>query len=144
MNERCPENKPLYRALLPDFCPAFTHKSRKWAGGVLDIRPTLGDGVWGMVFDISEHDLQNLNRFEEYYGEGKRNSYNQITVTVLKEGAQDDPISKVLTYQVANPYHAHIPPTKEYLHRILVGAEQWELPSEYRKRLEQFKPKDAI
>jgi gamma-glutamylcyclotransferase len=138
MEERCPQSKALYRGLLPDFCPAFTKRSLTRGGGVLDIRPAPGDGVWGMVFDITEQDLENLNRCEEFYGFGQSNTYNQIMVTVFKEGERGEPIPNVLTYQVADPDHGHIPPTKEYMHLILVGAEQRTLPLEYRRRLEQF------
>jgi gamma-glutamylcyclotransferase len=144
MEERCPESKPFCRALLTDFCPSFTYKSERWGGGVLDIRPAPGDIVWGMVYDISEQDLESLNRFENYRGPGKRNSYNLITVTVFKEGLRNEPIPGVLTYQVAYPDHNYVPPSQEYLRRILIGAQKWELPGEYRKRLEQFKLKDVI
>lgn len=136
--ERCKDSKFVCRACLLDFCLAFTRYSSTHFGGVADIRHEPGEHVWGVVYEISEDDLKELNRWEGYRGPGKDNAYNQIRVTVLKEGAVEEPISNILTYQVGKPAENHIQPAPDYLQLILEGAEHWHLPLDYRERLRRF------
>jgi len=135
MKERCKDSKFVCRARLSDFRLAFTRYSSTRRSGVADIRRDPGEHVWGVIYEVSEEDLDALNRFEGYRGPGKDNAYGQLRVRVAKEGVGEE---WVLTYQVAKPAKDHIQPSRYYLQLIIEGAKRWHLPLEYRQRLERF------
>ena len=58
MQNRCPSARFLYRAVLPDYKLAFTRKSVKRGCGVADVVPARGQNAWGVVYEISNLDVE--------------------------------------------------------------------------------------
>ena len=90
MLQRCPDAKPKFSAVLPNYKLIFSGWSREWHGGTASIQPFRGAKVVGAVYEISEKDLQKLDRFENY-----PNTYNHANVMVFNE---DDVAVKAITY----------------------------------------------
>ena len=66
MLARCPECRPRFTAVLPNYRIIFTGWSRTWHGGIASIKAVKGDKVAGGVYEISEKDLRLLDRAEGY------------------------------------------------------------------------------
>ncbi len=87
MEERCPSCQFRCLALLPGYCLAFTRYSesrRSWVADVVE--DDASQGVWGVVYDISEEDMNTLDSFEGYYGKGMNNVYDRCDISMLVDG----------------------------------------------------------
>ncbi len=116
MLERCPESKPRFTAVLPNYKLVFVGWSRQWRGGTASIRLSRGDKVLGEVYEISERDLRRLDSYEGFPG-----SSNRLDITVFSE--DNHPI-KALTYLKSGQLE-ETPPSKEYLAVIGQGYKDW-------------------
>lgn len=131
MNKRCPSNKFKCVALLPGFRIAFTRYSGYWEGGVADVmEDESSPGVWGVVYDITEGDLERLDVREGYRGDGMDNDYERCGTNVFVDG-DDAHALGVLLYVVAKKSEEEHLPSAKYMHQIISGAEHWGLPEEY-------------
>ena len=115
MAERCPDSKPMFTAILPNYKLVFAGWSRQWRGGVASIKSFRGDRVRGAIYEVSEQCLRQLDRFES--------GYNRFKVTVL--GEDSEPI-EAITYIKAGQLE-ETPPSKEYLAVIQQGLRDWRL-----------------
>jgi gamma-glutamylcyclotransferase len=115
MKERCPDSKPLFTAVLPNYKLVFTGWSRQWRGGVASIKSYRGERVRGAIYEVTEACLQRLDRYES--------GYNQLKVTVF--GEDDEPI-EAITY-VKTGQLEDAAPSKEYLAVIQQGLRDWRL-----------------
>ena len=115
MMERCPDSKPVFTAILPNYKLVFAGWSRQWRGGVASIKSFRGDRVRGAIYEVSEQCLRQLDRFES--------GYNRFKVTVL--GEDSEPI-EAITYIKAGQLE-ETPPSKEYLAVIQQGLRDWRL-----------------
>jgi gamma-glutamylcyclotransferase (GGCT)/AIG2-like uncharacterized protein YtfP len=120
MKKRCPDAKPKFSALLPNYKLVFSGWSREWHGGKATIQPFKGSRVMGAVYEISEQDLRKLDRFEDYPG-----TYTHLNVTVFNE---DDVAVKAVTY-VKTRQEPEGKPSPEYIAIIKQGMKDWELES---------------
>jgi gamma-glutamylcyclotransferase len=118
MLKRCPEAKPKFSAILPNYKLIFSGWSREWHGGTAGIKPFRGEKVKGAVYDISEKDLKQLDRYEDY-----PNTYNHFNVMVFNEDGQ---ATKAITY-VKHRQSDESKPSPEYLAIIRKGYKDWEL-----------------
>jgi len=118
MQERCPDSKPLFTAVLPNYKLIFVGWSRQWKGAVASIKASRGDRVRGAVYEISEQCLRKLDRFEGY-----PQNYNRLKVIVF--GEDDEPVEAV-TYIKAGQIEEG-QPSKEYLAVIQQGLRDWRL-----------------
>ena len=66
MLERCPDSKPRFRAILPNYKLIFAGWSPRWHGGVASIKRSRGKKVKGAVYEILEKCLKPLDRYEGY------------------------------------------------------------------------------
>jgi gamma-glutamylcyclotransferase (GGCT)/AIG2-like uncharacterized protein YtfP len=80
------------RAFLPDRRLAFTHRSSTRGGGVLDVRPSTGCAVAGIVFEVRDDAVAVLDRKE---AEG--HVYRRIETTALSVDGREH---GVFTYEV--------------------------------------------
>ena len=71
MMRRCPDSVPLAPAILPQHRLAFAGRSGNWEGGVALVVPTDGIHVPGFLYEVSEADLEELDRFEGTYQRGR-------------------------------------------------------------------------
>ena len=115
MRERCPDSKPMFTAILPNYKLVFVGWSRQWRGGVTSIKPFRGERVRGAIYEVSEQCLQRLDRYES--------DYNRFKVTVL--GEDSEPI-EAITYIKAGQIE-ETQPSKEYLAVIQQGLRDWRL-----------------
>jgi gamma-glutamylcyclotransferase (GGCT)/AIG2-like uncharacterized protein YtfP len=115
MKERCPDSKPLFTAVLPNYKLIFAGWSRQWRGGVASIKSFRGDRVRGAIYEVTEACLQRLDRYES--------GYNRLKVTVV--GEDDEPI-EAITYVKTGQLEDAMP-SKEYLAIIQQGLRDWRL-----------------
>ena len=120
MRKRCPDAKPKFSAVLPNYKLVFSGWSREWHGGTATIQPFRGTKVVGAVYEISEKDLQKLDRLEDY-----PNTYTHANVMVFNE---DDIAVKAVTY-IKSRQADEGKPSPEYLAIIRQGYKDWELES---------------
>jgi gamma-glutamylcyclotransferase len=115
MKERCPDSKPLFTAVLPNYKLVFVGWSRQWRGGVASIKSFRGERVRGAIYEVTEACLQRLDRYES--------GYNRLKVTVV--GEDDEPIEAVTYVKTGRLEDAT--PSKEYLAIIQQGLRDWRL-----------------
>ena len=134
MQDRCPSARFLHLAVLPDYQLAFTRKSIKRGCGVADVVPAPGQNVWGVVYEISNRDVENLDRSEGYRSGRERNSYWRRECLVLLMGDERRP-QKLFAY-FGDPQSKPPGPNAEYKELIVSGARQWHPPNDYIRQLE--------
>lgn len=115
MKERCPDSKPLFTAVLPNYKLVFVGWSRQWRGGVASIKSFRGERVRGAIYEVTEACLQRLDRYES--------DYNRLKVTVV--GEDDEPIEAIIYVKTGRLEDAT--PSKEYLAIIQQGLRDWRL-----------------
>ena len=118
MRQRCPNAKPKFSAVLPNYKLIFTGWAREWHGGKAYIIPFKGAKVAGAVYEVSEQELRILDRFENYPG-----TYTHLNVMVFNE---DDVAVKAVTYVKARQ-EEEAKPSPEYVAIIKKGYKDWEL-----------------
>ncbi len=115
MTERCPDSKPAFTAVLPNYKLVFVGWSRQWRGGVASIKLFQGDRVRGAIYEVSESCLRRLDGYE--------NGYHRFNVTVF---TGDDEAVEAVTYIKAGQLE-ETKPSKEYLAVIQQGLRDWRL-----------------
>ncbi|MBN1367136.1 MAG: gamma-glutamylcyclotransferase [Dehalococcoidales bacterium] len=116
MKERCPDSKPVSSATLPNYKLIFVGWSRQWQGGLASIRRVQGGKVSGVVYEISDKDLNRLDK-----AKGFPNDYNRIKVIVFDE---DGTAMEAVTYvKTGQPEDSQ--PSKEYASIIYQGYREW-------------------
>jgi len=66
MRKRCPENIFIKKAYLKDYKFIYDDYSKNWNGAVGNVVESKDNIVWGVVFEITEKDLKNLDKHEGY------------------------------------------------------------------------------
>ena len=118
MKTRCPDCKPLYPAILPNYKLVFVGWSRLYQGGTASIVRIRGSKVRGAVYEISEADLRRLDAAEGYPRER-----NRIKVIVFDE---DGTPIEALTF-VKTGREEETKPSPEYAAIIYRGYRDWGL-----------------
>jgi hypothetical protein len=131
--ERCPHHRVVGLAALRDHRLGFPLFSNSWGGGVASVQLHHGDAVWGIVYDLTDDDLEALDGFEGFRASGNQhNVHDRTTVTVDLERPDDGSIPRRVrceTY-IARPSNPS-PPSRRYLDTIVKGARHHRLPEEY-------------
>ena len=115
MLERCPDSKPRFVAILPNYKLVFAGWSRQWRGGVASVKPFRGERVRGAIYEVTEKCLRQLDKYEA--------GYDRFKVTVFDE--DNEPV-EAITYIKAGQLD-ETPPVKEYLAVIQQGYRDWRL-----------------
>lgn len=123
MTERCPEHQFECLATLADY--RFLIGERGYA----TIEPSVGDSVHGVIYQLSTSDEKTLDRREGV----AQGSYRKDYLTL---SGPNGPISAVLVY--VDPRVTPSSPKVGYMAKILSGALQFELPSQYQQFLASF------
>ncbi|GJL55154.1 MAG: hypothetical protein NPIRA02_22860 [Nitrospirales bacterium] len=133
LKRRAPEHKWLYHAYLQDHTIHFARWSSQWRCGLATITPSQGERVWGAVFDITEEDLKELDKFEGDLPEG---AFRHLEVTIVKEDEQKE---LVVTHfaQAIGKFKAK----DHYLDWIIAGVRHWKLPDECLEMWQLFRPR---
>ena len=118
MAELCPESKPKFGVVLPNYKLIFTGWSRQWKGGTASIKPFRGEKVKGAAYEISESGLRKLDKFHDY-----PTTYKQFNVIVWTDDG--DPVEAV-TY-IKNEQSPETKPSLELLAVIRQGYRDWDI-----------------
>ena len=125
----CPRGTVVGPARLPGHRLAFSRYSRQRRGGSTDIVPDAEAEVWGVLYEVSDADLETLDRSEDVPA-----AYRRETVVVEDaEGRQ----RQAATF-VANRTGDFLP-HPDYLQLIVQGAEARGLPPHYVDALRQIR-----
>ncbi|CAG0878929.1 unnamed protein product [Darwinula stevensoni] len=111
-----------------DYALAFDYYSRRWQGAAATIVPSEGSEVWGVVWELSEHDKRTLDK-QEGVGSG---IYRPIEVSVK---TKEDFILPCRAYQLIALEEQDKRPSKVYKDVIIRGAEEHGLPHDYIEKL---------
>jgi gamma-glutamylcyclotransferase (GGCT)/AIG2-like uncharacterized protein YtfP len=138
MRERCPSHRVVGLAALHEHQLFFPRYSQGWGGGVASVQPHHGGTVWGIVYDLSEEELQKLDACEGFRSaeDQHKNDYDRQVLTVELTRPDDASVPRrlrVFVY-VAHPSNPK-PPSRRYLDAILKGAQHHRLPEEYIAKL---------
>jgi hypothetical protein len=136
MKQRCPSSRFVDIALLHDHKLAFTRRSVTRGCGVADLVKHPGGLVWGVVYEVSDLELGQLDKSEGYRPGRGKNSYWRRECMVLRDGDEARPLT-VSTY-FGEPEESPPPPSQTYKDLILTGARYWHLPVDYLERLERI------
>jgi gamma-glutamylcyclotransferase len=113
MKERCPDGKPLFTAVLPNYKLVFGGWSLQWRGGKANIRIFRGEKVLGAIYEVTEQCQRRLDNFES--------GYKRIRVNVFDE---DGTPAEAETYIITGQ-NEETSPSREYLSVIQQGYRDW-------------------
>ena len=138
MKERCPCAKFVCRAKLPSHRLAFTLRSFRRRCGVADILRDERKHVWGVVYELLESELENLDKDEDFnpgrpYGQ---NEYARENCYVWHEGDAKRPL--LVSLYRGHPQPNPPLPDCDYKNLIVEGAKQWQLRADYIQELESI------
>ena len=106
--------RPVGVAWLPDFELAFDLHSRTRGGGVLDIRPRVGQRVAGVLFEVLGEGWKALDRKE-----GAPNVYERFETEVIVPGGER---LAATTYRASeSKRQSFVKPASEYLEIVRAG-----------------------
>jgi gamma-glutamylcyclotransferase (GGCT)/AIG2-like uncharacterized protein YtfP len=127
MQRRCPSARFVCVAHLPGYSFAIARHSRLRDCGTANIIPDPGGSVCGVVYEVSESDMEIMDRFEDGYT-------RHIHAVIALNGK--GPLEAVVYIA---PRETAVPlPNAEYKRLMLEGARHWELPLDYCSMLEQI------
>ena len=142
MKIRCPSSELISKGSLSGYRLTFNRFSNGWGGGVADVIQDQDSKVWGLVFEISDSDLERLDRYEGYnkdrneslrdYHISNTNLYERWKAVI---DAPDGQVSDVWVYTVVKKQE-FVQPTLEYLQIIKNAAVRWNFPKAYQQTLE--------
>jgi gamma-glutamylcyclotransferase len=113
MQLRCPESRPLFTAVLPNYKMVFTGWSRQWRGGKATIKSVRGEKVRGAIYEVSEACLRQMDKYEA--------GYTRYNVTVFDEDSEPH---QAITYVKAGQIEETLP-SREYGAVIRQGYQDW-------------------
>lgn len=128
IKNRCPSAIQVGVGKIKGYDIVFNRKGSYRDGGVSSIEPQLDSEVYGMVFEMSKVDLNELDRIED----PKAYVRKTMQVDVINKGIFD---SEIYIAIPEKPTEAD----QEYLNIIINAAEKAELPIRYIERLKQYK-----
>jgi gamma-glutamylcyclotransferase (GGCT)/AIG2-like uncharacterized protein YtfP len=138
MKERCPSAKFVCRAKLPSHRLAFTRMSVSRGCGVADILGDEAKDVWGVVYELPQSELKNLDK-DESFQPGRpddQNDYTRENCCVWREGDAKRPL--LVSLYRGHPQPNPPLPNCDYKNLIVAGAKHWEIPADYIRELESI------
>jgi gamma-glutamylcyclotransferase len=130
IRDHCPSARYLGPACLEAHRLAFTRRSIRSGTGVADVLPAPGHEVWGALYELDDKDLDALDSKE---GRGWAYAREQKRVRLSTDGSEHD----VIIYTVVSKEPTEVPPSRQYLIRLIAAAEHRALPEAYVATLEQ-------
>ncbi len=137
MRERAPSHRRVGLAVLRDYRMAFPRYSQLWDGGVAGPQLAHGEELWGMLFQVTEHDLGRLDAYEGFRATGDpHNEYERQQEFVELVRCDDGSVPRRVRAWIyfARPSNPQ-PPSRRYLESIIAGARAFQLPEDYVTRL---------
>jgi gamma-glutamylcyclotransferase len=115
MQTRCPDSKPSFPAVLPNYKLIFSGWSRQWKGGVATIKSFRGEKVRGAIYEVTDACIRQLDKYET--------GYARLNVTVFDE---DNRAVQAVTY-IKTGQIEETTPSKEYAEIMRQGYHDWRL-----------------
>jgi gamma-glutamylcyclotransferase len=115
MHEHCPDSKPVFIAVLPNYKLIFTGWSREWRGGKATIKSFRGEKVRGAIYEVTDACLRQLDKWEA--------GYTRFNVTVFDE---DNQSHQAVTYIKSGQLEETLP-SREYGEIMRQGYRDWGL-----------------
>ena len=115
MQARCPDSKPMFSAVLPNYRLVFSGWSREWHGGKATIKPFRGEKVRGAIYEVTDACLRQLDKHEA--------GYARLNVTVFDE---DNQAIQAVTYIKSGQLEETLP-SKEYGAIMHQGYRDWRI-----------------
>jgi gamma-glutamylcyclotransferase (GGCT)/AIG2-like uncharacterized protein YtfP len=136
MKQRCPSAKFVCRGKLPSHRLAFTLSSYSRRCGVADILRDETKEVWGVVYELLENELENLDKDEDFNAgrPDHQNEYTRENHYVCREG--DAKRLLLVSLYRGHPQLDPPLPDCDYKSLIVEGARHWQLPSQYIQEIE--------
>jgi gamma-glutamylcyclotransferase (GGCT)/AIG2-like uncharacterized protein YtfP len=128
MQRRCRSAQFVCIARLKNYRFAIARHSRLRNCGTANIFVDAKSEVWGIVYDVNEHDFIILDGFED--------GYRREKMLVLPAGDTESSV-EVLVYIAEKEDDVPLP-NPEYKRLIVDGARHWNIPEFYRLMLEQI------
>jgi len=113
MQERCPDARPRFTAVLPNYKRAFSGWSRTWRGGTATLQSFRGEKVQGAIYEVTDACLKQLDKHE--------GGYTRFNVTVYDE---DNQPHQAVTYVKSGRLEESLP-SREYAAVIKQGYRDW-------------------
>jgi gamma-glutamylcyclotransferase (GGCT)/AIG2-like uncharacterized protein YtfP len=98
--------------------------------GYANIRPQAGKKVFGVLYDVDQHCIDELDEFEGY-----PKIFGRQEITVIDEDGQDQ---KAWAYIEPADRFGNTPVREDYMRRVVGGARQNNLPVEWIEFLNTF------
>ena len=128
INGRCSGAALLCAGCLKGYRLDFTRYSPTWRAGVADVVEDESAEVWGLVYTLTELDLERLDACESY-----PHGYDRFRASI--ENA-DRILEAVWTYTVREKA-SFSPPVRSYLDILKRAAEDHGFPEPYRRSLDE-------
>lgn len=106
--------------------------------GVADILRDEAKDVWGVVYELPENELKNLDK-DESFRPGRpddQNNYTRENHYVWCEG--DAKRALLVSLYPGHPQSNPPLPNSDYKNLIVKGAKHWQLPADYIQELESI------
>jgi len=126
----CPGAQFVMKAHLPNYEVQFRFWSERRQGGISTIIERPGGLVHGVIYDVPEDELLELDVLESV----PQGLYRRETFLVLGE---DGEWHEADLYRVAEP-KGPFTPSKSYVELMLAGAKAHRLAPEYVKKIEEI------
>ena len=129
MRRRCPDSSVIGKAALSGYKLVFNRYSEGWQCGVADILKDPREKVWGLLFNISTGDLNNLDQCEGY-----PSLYRRIDIEVLD---QENVLRRAISYEVVIKGEFACP-SPEYMNIIRSASKNFDFPNGYIEGIERY------
>lgn len=120
MIDRCRSARYVERAWIPEVRLIFASWSTRWGGGVAGLAMEKRSRVHGVIYAVSDDDLESLDRFEGHPGVYSRVRCHLITPAGKRPAAY--------VYALMRGVDRRALPSIEYREAIRAGYEAWGLP----------------
>jgi len=134
LKRHCPKAHYVGKAILPNWEVQFNFLSRTYKGGVTGIEPAVAKLVRGVLYDVSNEELQHLDSIEGV----PEGIYYRQTIFVVDELGMP---MKAVTYRTTNP-RGPFKPMRKYLDLMIKGAIEHGLEQDYIQQLEAIETID--
>lgn len=119
MQRRCPGSRPIGRAKLSGYNFQFDGLSQNWShAAAANIIPAKGKAVWGALYEMSDQNQVELDRYEP--------NYERATLEV-----ESEKFGRVMAITYLRSARKLGRPSPEYLSAIVKGAKDNDLPRDY-------------
>ena len=129
LRKHAPSARFITRAVLPNYEVQFNFLSKTYSGGVTGVEPAPGKVARGVVYEVSNEDLQHLDTIEGV----PQGIYYRQRILVVDEAGK---ILEAETYRTTDP-KGPFKTTRRYLGLMLEGAKENGLDPGYVRELEE-------